>query len=695
MGNKTSMPDFNVNTIRNIGIIAHIDAGKTTLTERFLYYSGKTHHIGSVEDGTTVMDYLPEEQERGITIVAATATFQWIHNNKSHLLHLIDTPGHMDFTAEVERSLSVVDGAIVIFSATRGVEAQSEKVWHQSDKYKIPKVAFINKLDRDGSSFYTVLNEIREKFTNIRIIPLTIPIRLDNELIGIIDLVENQAVFYDGENNSEMNFLSIPTSQQEEVKRVRDEMISIVAELSAKIESAYLNDQPINSQTLKNEIRKYVLKGELCPVLAGSSKYNIGIQHLIEAAIDYLPTPIEHNNSIAINNDTGKVEHINIIEYYFTAVVFKLTITEHTELLYLKINSGSLTVNDEVKNSRTGKKYKIKRLLRIYSGKVNSIKEAFAGDIVGVIGPEETRTGDTLCCVSKSLMFENIIFPEPMVSIAIEPDTSRDKKRLEQCLKILAKEDPTIHFYKDPNTEQLILSGMGGLHLEVNIHRLQNEFQIALNYGEPRINYKESFSHKMDITGHFKKQIGPNLLEAEIDFSITPLPLDSDELHIIFDKRASIPNTWQTVIVKTFNDILQSGGNWSFPIHFVEIEVHGVRCHKEHTTEGALSGAVIDGVQQAIEQGTYILEPLMSLDVFTPDETYEPIKAYLLRHRAVVNSTDILPNGKHLTCLVPLKETLKLGKELPKVSTGRAAFTMKTHSFQVLPHHLIDKIKTL
>jgi len=685
---KDTTPDFTVNTIRNVGIIAHIDAGKTTLTERFLYYSGKTHHIGRVEDGDTVMDYLPEEKERGITIVAATATFQWVHNNTSHLLHLIDTPGHMDFTAEVERSLRVVDGSIVIFCGTRGVEAQSEKVWHQSDKYKIPKIAFINKMDRDGASFSTVLKDIRSKFTSIKAIPITLPIKSDNKLIGVIDLVENNAVFYGGENNSELEFFPIPDSYIDDAADAREDMIATLAELSPKIEDAYLNNEQIPSNVINEEIRKNVLSCSLCPVLAGSAKQNIGLQHVIEAAIDYLPTPIEKDNIFALNSKSGQTEKVDIIDSYFSGIIFKISTSENSELLYLKINSGKLSINDEVKNPRTGKKWKIKRLVRIYSGKVSPMNEAFAGDIVGVIGPKNAVTGDTLCAPSKSLLFEKIVFPDPMVSIAIEPYSCRDSEKLEQCLNLITKEDPTIHYRKNPNTAQLIMSGMGELHLEVNIHRLQNEFGIKVSYGDPRINYKETFPQELSLTGHFEHEVGHNKLRAEVDFKITPVPLDTDTFSIEITPGIDACNSWKKQAVQTFNDALKNGGKMSFPLHFMEVMIQDIRGDKDHTTDGAISAAVIDGVNQAIELGTNILEPIMTLDVFTPNSSTETIKTYLINHRAIINSTDTLPNGKHISCLVPLAETLRLGKELPKISAGRAAFTMRPHSFQIVPSQL-------
>ena len=695
MSNKSKLPDFTVNTIRNIGIIAHIDAGKTTLTERFLYYSGKTHHIGRIEDGDTVMDYLPEERERGITIVAATATFQWVHNNTSHLLHLIDTPGHMDFTAEVERTLRVVDGSVVIFCGTGGVEAQSEKVWHQSDKYKIPKIAFVNKMDRDGASYNSVLNDIRKKFTNIKAIPVTLPIKNDNTLSGIIDLIANNAVFYVGENNSDLEYFPIPEFLHEQAMAAREDMISTLAELSPRIESAYLNDEFISADVLKYEIRKYVLSCKLCPVLAGSAKLNIGLQHVIEAAIDFLPTPIEKDDVHALNYKTGKSEVVNIVDNYFSAIIFKISVSENSELLYIKINSGKLSINDLIKNGRTEEQSKVKRLLRIYSGKVTSINEAFAGDIVGVVGPKKSVTGDTLCSPLKSLLFEKIIFPEPMISIAIEANSKKDHDKLESSLDKIVKEDPTIQFHKNPNTSQLILSGMGELHIEVNIHRLENEFGLAISYGEPRINYKETFLEPMTLTGHFNRQAGPNLLSAEVDFEIQPIALDIDCLEVELKQGINVPDSWKKQSLKTFRDALKNGGSMGFPLHFLQVTILSIRGDKEHTTEGAISGAIIDGINQAIEHGSHLLEPIMILDVYTPDSAYEPLKAYLQSHRTIIIGTDILPNGKHLSCLVPLAETFKLGKELPRVSAGRAAFTMRPHSFQIVPHFLLDGIKIL
>ncbi len=685
--------DFNVNTIRNIGIIAHIDAGKTTLTERFLYYSGKTHHIGNVDSGDAVMDYLDEEKERGITIVAATATFQWNHSNEQHLIHLIDTPGHMDFTAEVERSLRVVDGAIVIFCGTHGVEAQSEKVWHQSDKYHIPKIAFINKLDRPGASFEQTLDEMKNKFINIKTIPIQIPVYEDTKLKGIIDLINDKVIYYSDENNSICCIEDVPKELKNKASIYKTEMISELAELSPTIEEAYLNDEDISANILTNEIRKYTLSNQLCPVLAGSAKANIGVQQLVDSSIDFLPTPLESFNTTALNTASGKRQTVEVIDNFFSAFVFKVTITESTELLYIKIYSGKLSINDEIKNVRTGKRFKVKRLLRIYSGKVTSMEEAFAGDIIGITGTKNTLTGDSICTPSKSLLFEKIAFPDPMVSIALEPQSSRQKDKLEECLQTIEKEDPTIKYHKNPTTDQLILSGMGELHLEINIHRLEQEFKLKVNYGQPQINYREAYNKEMEITGIFDKILNHNHIYAEVVMKITPVDFDKDFMEVEISPSVKVPGNWCKQAIQSVKDGLSSGGNKGCPVHFVHVKIMSIKGNKEITTPGSITGAVLDGLRQANAEGTSLLEPIMSLDIFTPVESLEIIKKYLRNHRATVEEIHDLPNAKHMSCLVPLAETFKLGKELPQISGGRAAFTMRPHSFEVVPSYIEETVK--
>ncbi|MFA7231144.1 MAG: GTP-binding protein, partial [Victivallaceae bacterium] len=391
-------------TIRNIGIIAHIDAGKTTLTERFLYYSGKTHRIGNIDSGTTVMDYLDEERSRGITIVSAAASFNWSYNDILGLIHLIDTPGHIDFTAEVERSIRVSDGAVVIFSGVEGVEAQSEKVWRQSNHYHVPKIAFINKLDRLGASFSRTLNEIQATFTGITAIALQLPVGIESGFQGVIDLLEMKFLTFEGEDGSQVTAGSIPHNLIPESESARDRMLTAIAEMSDAIAELYLDEQEIPLSLFRSEIRRLTLENQLCPVLAGSAKKNIGIQPLLDAVIAYLPSPEDRPLCPAVNAKSGNPDEINIHDNSFCGLVFKIIASGSADLLYLRIYSGRLTLNDSIVNTRTGEKVRIKRILRLYSKNVESIEEAGAGDIIGIIGPQNTFTGDTLCNPSRQVL---------------------------------------------------------------------------------------------------------------------------------------------------------------------------------------------------------------------------------------------------------------------------------------------------
>jgi elongation factor G len=522
MSNSDDTSSRELDAIRNISIIAHIDAGKTTLTERILYYSGKTHRIGEVDSGNTVMDYLDEERIRGITIVAAAASLNWEKDGNTRLIHLIDTPGHIDFTAEVERSLRVIDGAVVIFSGVEGVEAQSEKVWRQSNKYSVPKIAFINKLDRSGASFKRVLAEIKSKFTSVSITPLEIPIGGESDLKGVIDLIRMKAVFFEEEDGSNVVLKDIPDEFKEESKAARDEMLTSVADHSDLVAEHYLSEREISEEMLKCEIRKLVIANKLIPVLTGSAKKNIGVQPVIDAVCDYLPSPNDRYSYPGINPKTGQHVEIKDTDQAFCGLVFKLIASGSADLLYMRTYSGRLKFNDTVLNSRTNEKVRIKRLLRLYAKNVESVDEVGPGDIIGLIGPANTFTGDTLCAVNRPVLLEKIVFPEPVISIAVEPKSTKDRDRLNMTLDLLCREDPTLTIRKNDATGQTLVSGMGELHLEINCHRLKNDFHIEARFGRPQVAFRETLKSEIEITGIFNRTIGEKEYYAEVKIKLVP-----------------------------------------------------------------------------------------------------------------------------------------------------------------------------
>lgn len=668
--------------IRNIGIIAHIDAGKTTTTERFLYHSGATHRIGDVDSGTTIMDYLDEERERGITIVAAAASFHW--NGK--LLHLIDTPGHIDFTAEVERSLRVTDGAVVIFSGVEGVEAQSEKVWRQSDSYAVPKIAFVNKLDRLGASFDRVLSEIKRKFPSVKATPFQIPTGSESSLSGVIDLIEMRHLRFSGDDGATVEAACIPEEFAEAAKAARDEMLSAVAELSDSVANLYLSDAPVPPELLKSEARCLVIANRLCPVLCGSSKRNIGVQPLLDAVCLYLPSPEDRRVIKGSNPKTGEEIEVDAEGKDFCGLVFKVVAGGSADVHYMRTYSGRLAANDSVFNPRTGEKVRVKRILRLFAKNVEQIDSVGSGDIVGLMGLQNVGTGDTLCAVNRPVALEDIKFPEPVISIAIEPKSSKDKERLDSCLEMLCREDPTLRLQLHEATGQRLLSGMGELHLEIKTKRLHDEFKLDARCGAPQVAFRETIRQPCAVTGVFDRVVGETQLYAEVDFALDPVPKLEKGIEVSSrlggGKGPGLPRAWAVSAEDTLNNALRTGGNWGYALIYIRASITAIRGSAEKTTEAAVAGAVLDGVRKAISLGTSLLEPIMRLEILSPDECLGEISGFLQSKRAVIHGLESLPGVKKLSCEVPLAEMFGFSKSLPKLSGGRASFSMEPCGYQ-------------
>ena len=665
-------------SIRNISIIAHIDAGKTTLTERFLFYSGKTHRIGDIDSGNTVMDYLDEERSRGITIVSAAATFKWADG----LIHLIDTPGHIDFTAEVERSIRVCDGAVVVFSGVEGVEAQSEKVWNQSARYDVSKIAFINKLDRLGASFERTVKDIRNKFPAIKVTPFQIPDGIESGLKGVIDLLHMKYIHFEGSEGSEVLAEAIPAELSETSANARDQMLSDIAELSETIAELYLEEQEIPLELLKSEIRRLVIDNKLCPIFAGSAKKNLGVQPLLDAIIDYLPSPANRPTYPAFNAKNHEAVQVDVNDSHFCGLVFKLVASGSADLLYLRSYSGRLKANDTLVNARTGEKVRIKRILRLYSKNIDAIDEIGPGDIVGIIGPDKVFTGDTLCNSARQVLLHKIDFPEPVISMALEPKSANDKDRLNSSLELMCREDPTLEVEQSENTGQLILSGMGELHLEICTHRLQNEFRVNIRYGKPRVAFRETLLNACSVTGVFDKLMGDKELYSEVDIELEPVKLSQG---IVIDSTvhaANIPKSWIQTARDTLSGSLKTGGNLGYSLTYIKATVTAIRGSSERTTDGSIAGAVMDAVNKAIVQGTKLMEPLMKLEINAPEDVIGEITGYLQMRRCIITGIDNVANSKILRCEVPLAEMFGFSSALPKLSGGRASFSMEPFGYQ-------------
>ena len=684
---------FCLESIRNIGIIAHIDAGKTTLTERFLFYSGKTHRIGDIDSGSTVMDYLDEERSRGITIVSAAASFKWANSEDKAMIHLIDTPGHIDFTAEVERSIRVCDGSVVIFSGVEGVEAQSEKVWRQSNSYNVSKIAFINKLDRLGASFERTVNEIKEKFSSIQITPFQIPVGIESDLKGIIDLFHMKYLHFGGDECSEVFVENIPEELLAESKAARDNFISDISELSENIAELYLNEQEIPKDLLKSEIRNLVVTNKLCPIFTGSAKKNIGIQPLLDAVIDYLPSPADRPSCPAFRAKNQEKVEVNINDSGFCGLIFKLIASGSADLLYLRSYSGKLKVNDTLINSRNGKKVRVKRILRLYSKNIDAIEEVGPGDIVGIIGPDSVFTGDTLCDNTRQILLNKIDFPEPVISMALEPKSANDKDRLDSSLELMCREDPTLEVERSENTGQLILSGMGELHLEICTHRLKNEFNVNLRYGKPRVAFRETLLNSCSITGVFDKLIGDKELYSEVKLRLETAKLDQGITIESTVKNNNIPNSWIKSARETLSAALKTGGNLGYSLTYIKATITDISGSPEKSTDGSVAGAVIDAVNKAIAQGTKLMEPLMKLEISAPEDVVGEITGYLQMRRCIITGIDNVLNSKVLRCEVPLAEMFGFSSALPKLSGGRASFSMEPFGYQEISQEDLERME--
>lgn len=679
-----------ISHIRNISIIAHIDAGKTTTTEGILFYSGLTHRYGSIDDGTTVMDFLPEERARGITIRAAAATIPW----GDYAIHLIDTPGHIDFTAEVERSLRVIDGAVVIFSGVEGVEAQSEKVWRQADAYQVAKIAFVNKLDRIGASFHRVLGEINTVFGTCAV-ALQEPVGIEDAFHAVLDLVTEELVSFAGDDNREVIRSAVPAEHLDLLAQRRERMIEKLADHSDAIATLYLEGQLVPVALLQREIRALTLKRTIVPVLLGSGKRRLGIQLLTDAVVAYLPSPEDAGQILGHDPRTDEAVPVSADpQSPFAGLIFKVSASASSDLFYLRTYSGTLRAGDTLLNSRSGERVRPKQLLRIYAKTTEMIQEVGPGDIVGLVGLRDCGIGDTLCESRRRIAFERISFPDPVISIAIEPKYSKDKERLDEVLDLLCREDQTLSRNQDEDTGQRLLSGMGELHLEINLKRIADEFGLEARTGEPRVAYRETF--RAPATEHvvFSRLLGETELYAEVEVSFKPLPRGGELFHVSSSlrHRVLVPKAFVTAAEKALADGLRTGGNHGYPLIYVGAELTTLNVLTEKTTEGAVVGAVLQAVDHAISHvGTAVLEPLMRLEVLAPEECVGDVSVYLQPRRAIIQAMTQVGQAKRISCQVPLAEMFGFSKSLPKLTGGRGAFSMEPCGYQELPASIANQ----
>ncbi|MDY6915144.1 MAG: elongation factor G [Candidatus Cloacimonadota bacterium] len=682
--------------LRNIGIIAHIDAGKTTTTERMLFYTGIIHKMGEVHDGNTVMDWMEQEKERGITITSAVTTCFW--ENKQ--INIIDTPGHVDFTAEVERSLRILDGAIGIFCAVGGVEPQSETVWHQSDRYQIPRIAYINKMDRSGADFEHVIDMIRQRLTP-KAHPIQLPIGKEDNFEAIIDLVKMKAYYFDQETFGLKYFIKdIPADYWEDAVAVRAKMLENIAEFDDELMMKYLEEEEIEEEEIKRAIRKGVLDNKFVPILCGSSLKNKGVQPLLAAISDYLPSPLDVPPIKALDKDSDKkVKIYPKIDDDFSALAFKVQMDKFVgKVIFIRVYSGKLKKGQRIYNQTNGKKERVARILQIHSNKRKDKDELKVGDIAALVGPKFLKTGDTIT-IEKNVLLDSITFPDSVISIAIEPKTKADQEVLSEALKKMEEEDPTFRVSEDKDTGQTLISGMGELHLDIIIDRLKREYNVHANVGNPQVAYKETVSKEVTITEEFIREMGGKGHFAKVKFKISPLKLSNlkegeKNRFINSISEETIPKLYWNSIEQGAMSALMDGPLMSCPVERVQVKLIDGEFNEVDSSETAFgiaaSKAVAEGLRQAEPQ---IMEPIMLVNVITPEDFVGDVIGDLNSRRGRIEKVKSDINDKQVvTAETPMSELFGYATELRSLSQGRAVYTMEFSKYEVAPANIQEKI---
>ncbi|MBN2322076.1 MAG: elongation factor G [Acidobacteria bacterium] len=675
-----------IERVRNVGIIAHIDAGKTTATERFLFYSGRTHKIGEVHDGLAVMDFRDDERERGITISAAATTFAW----NDHMVNLIDTPGHVDFTAEVERSLRVLDGAVVIFSGVEGVEPQSETVWRQADSYRIPRLAFINKLDRAGADHQRVLEQIRTRLgANAAFV--NIPCGSESSLEGIIDLADMRMMVFDpATRGQELQYREIPDDYVETAREARDRLVEKTANCVDWLADLYLAGEPVGGEDLRRGIREATLQGALIPVFCGAALRDLGVQPVLDAICEYLPSPLDCPPASATDAETREpVERHLTLEAPFSALVFKVVATSSTDYLWLRVYSGSLSTEERCYHPRSQKRLRLRRILRLHADRTEPVEEARCGDIVAVHGLKDIVTGDTLCDPEHPITFEPIHFPQTVVSMAVETKTSADRDRVYEIVNRLLREDPTLNIGKDEETGQMILSGMGELHLEVTRNRMQREFNVDAFFGRPRVSYRETVTAVGKGRGEFEKRINDTLVtgRAAVEVIYRPRPEGDRTMPPVEVDISRISKSLSSSLQREARDILEngcsSGGDHGYPVVDLKVTVLEFRHNDPPDIAVPLLGTLTLALREALREAkTIVLEPVMNLEVRTPEESLGSVMKDLGARRVEIRETDILEDFAVVRGMAPLAEMFGYSTQLRSITQGRGIFSMELYDYQ-------------
>lgn len=675
--------------VRNIGIMAHIDAGKTTTTERILFYTGKIHKIGETHEGAATMDFMAQEQERGITIGSAATTCYW----KNHRINIIDTPGHVDFTVEVERSLRVLDGAVALYDAKGGVEPQSETVWRQADKYGVPRLAFVNKMDVVGANFDRTLKMMRERL-NAHPIAVQLPIGKEDTFKGIIDLIAMKAELYEDDLGTIIQESDIPEDLVETAKKYREEMIEEIADFDEEVMELYLGGEDVPNDMIKKVLRRECVANQVTPVLCGSAYKNKGVQFLLDAIVDYLPSPIDIPAVTGTDRDGEITERPASDTEPLAALAFKIVTDPFVgKLAYARIYSGVLKSGSYVFNSSKGKRERIGRIVLMHADKREEIEEAYAGSIVAIVGLKVTGTGDTLCAEDKPIILEDMEFPEPVISVAIEPKTKASQDKMTQALLKLAEEDPTFRTYTDEETGQTIIAGMGELHLEIIVDRLLREFKVEANVGNPQVAYKESIKSAAEGEGKYVKQSGGRGQYGHARIKIEPQPAGKGYEFVNAIVGGAIPKEYIGPVDQGIQEALQSGVIAGYPVLDVKVTLYDGSYHEVDSSEMAFKIAGSMAIKDALKKATpTLLEPMMKVEVTTPEEYMGDVIGDLNSRRGRIEGMELDNGAQHVKAFVPLSEMFGYATSLRSNTQGRANYSMQFDHYDPVPNSILDKV---
>ena len=710
-GHNDPKRPFTLECTRNIGIAAHIDAGKTTTTERILFYTGLIHRIGDVDDGNTVTDWMEQERERGITITAAAITCFWtqrpeegvckLFSGVKHRINIIDTPGHVDFTAEVERSLRVLDGAVAVFCGVAGVQPQSETVWRQATKYRVPRLAFINKMDRVGANFQKALNDLRTKL-GANAWPVTLPIGAEEHFRGVVDIVNQKAYIWPDDEENEKNngaifkVTEIPADLQGAAKKARQDLVEAVADKDDEVGTLYLEEKPVSDEVLKQALRRLTCKIQIVPVLCGSAFKKRGVHTLMDAVIDYLPSPVDVPAATGQDPDelTTKVDVVSSDQGTFCSLAFKLWTDPYVgKLVFFRVYSGKIAKGETVYNPRTNKRDRISRIVMIQADKREEVETVYSGDIAGLVGIKNVATGDTLCDEDSPVLLEPPSFPEPVISMAVEPKTRADREKMGESLQRLSEEDPTFRVKTDQDTGQLIIQGMGELHLEIIRDRMLREFRVETNAGKPQIAYRETLTKFAEGEGKFIRQSGGRGQYGHVILSVEPGERSSGP--VIENKvvGGNIPKEYIPAVKDGVEEAIAGGVLAGYPVVDVKVQILDGTYHEVDSSELAFKMAGIFAFKDAMKQaGCIILEPIMKVELITPEEYQGDLIGDLNRRRGKIHNIENKDNVCIIHSEVPLEELFGYATDIRSLSKGRAVYNMEPSHFERVPEHILAKI---